>query len=73
MNEVCEARIRVNGQEQELTAATVARLLEKRQIPAHMPGVAIALNGRVIPRAQWSDTPLGPGDDVEIVMARQGG
>jgi thiamine biosynthesis protein ThiS len=26
-----------------------------------------------VPRAAWADTPLQPGDNVEIVRARQGG
>ena len=33
----------------------------------------VALNGQVIPRAEWADTPLAPGDAIEIVLARQGG
>jgi sulfur carrier protein len=33
----------------------------------------VALNGEVVPRTAWRDTPLKPGDSVEIVRARQGG
>ncbi|MGB6752009.1 MAG: sulfur carrier protein ThiS [Xanthobacteraceae bacterium] len=36
-------------------------------------GVAVALNGAVVPRAAWRDTLLRTGDSVEIVRARQGG
>jgi sulfur carrier protein len=73
MSESHEARVRVNGQEEGLTASTVAGLLEKRDIPVHMRGIAVALNGRVVPRGEWSETTLAPGDSLEIVMARQGG
>ncbi|MGB8742803.1 MAG: sulfur carrier protein ThiS, partial [Xanthobacteraceae bacterium] len=34
-------------------------------------GVAVALNGAVVPRAAWRDTLLRTGDSVEIVRARQ--
>ena len=36
-------------------------------------GIAVALNGSVVPRSAWADTTLKPGDNVEIVRARQGG
>jgi sulfur carrier protein len=36
-------------------------------------GIAVALNGAVVPRGAWPATPLRAGDCVEIVRARQGG
>ncbi|GAA3832810.1 sulfur carrier protein ThiS [Streptomyces chiangmaiensis] len=36
-------------------------------------GVAAALNETVVPRTQWSSTPLSEGDRVEILTAVQGG
>ncbi len=36
-------------------------------------GVAAAVNGDVVPRGAWSDTPLRDGDQVEVVTAVQGG
>ena len=36
-------------------------------------GIAVALNGQVVRRAGWTETRLSPGDNVEIVRARQGG
>lgn len=36
-------------------------------------GFAIALNGAVVRRAQWAQTPLTSGDRVEIVRAFAGG
>lgn len=62
----------LNGRQQPLAASTVAALLEQEEI-AEMRGVAVALNGAVVPRAQWDSTPLKAGDAVEIVRARQGG
>lgn len=36
-------------------------------------GVAVAVNGAVVPRTQWPTTVLQPGDRIEIVGAVQGG
>jgi sulfur carrier protein len=65
--------IRVNGQDEALAARTIAALLDEKEIGADARGVAVALNGAVVPRAAWSATPLSPGDAVEIVRAQQGG
>ena len=36
-------------------------------------GVAVALNGSVVPRGQWQSTALVDADQVEILTAVQGG
>lgn len=71
MNDTTAATIHVNGQSEVLGVATLAALLEKKEIDAR--GIAIALNGSVVPRAVWRETTLRSGDAVEIVRARQGG
>jgi sulfur carrier protein len=63
----------VNGESELLAAATIAALLEAKAIGQNARGVAVALNGGVVPRAAWGETALQPGDTVEIVRARQGG
>ena len=68
-----EANIRVNGQDEPLGAATLAALLAEKAVDGGKRGVAVALNGAVVPRAEWPRTPLRPGDKVEIVRAMQGG
>ena len=65
--------IRVNGQDEPLRAHTVAALLAEREISTDMRGIAVAVNGRVVPRADWPDATLAAGDAIEIVLARQGG
>jgi len=67
------AQIRVNGQDEPLQAATLAALLNEKAVDVAQKGIAVALNGAVVPRASWPNTPLNPGDSVEIVRARQGG
>jgi sulfur carrier protein len=68
-----QACIRVNGESEPLAAATLAALLAEKAVDTEQKGIAVALNGAVVPRAAWPQTPLKPGDNVEIVRARQGG
>jgi len=64
--------IRINGAPEPLAARTVAELVaEKSETDGR--GVAVALNGVVVRRADWAATPLKAGDAVEIVRAMQGG
>jgi len=65
--------IRINGQDEVLSAATLAALLEEKAVDVEQRGIAVALNGSVVPRSAWAETALKPGDNVEIVRARQGG
>ena len=67
------ANIRINGQDEPLVAATLGALLEEKAVDVAQRGIAVALNGAVVPRTAWPQTPLKPGDSVEIVRARQGG
>ena len=73
MNDNEIGTIRVNGQRETLGAATIAALLDEKEIGADARGIAVALNGAVVPRAAWPATRLSPGDAVEIVRAQQGG
>jgi sulfur carrier protein len=68
-----QATIRVNGESEPLGAATLDALLAEKTADTGRRGIAVALNGAVVPRAAWRDTPLRSGDSVEIVRARQGG
>jgi sulfur carrier protein len=66
------ATIRVNGRDEELTAATIAELLRRRGIDGSR-GVAVAVNGVVAPSRHWVSHALAAGDDVEIVRPFGGG
>jgi sulfur carrier protein len=35
--------------------------------------LAVAVNGSVVRRSQWSSKPLAPGDNIEIVRPFSGG
>ena len=70
---MAEPLIHVNGKSEPLAAATLEALLAEKALDTGQRGMAVALNGAVVPRAAWAATPLQPGDNVEIVRARQGG
>jgi len=64
--------IRINGKEEQLEAATVAELLSARGI-LRAKGVAVAVNGAVVPASAWDRAKLASGDLVEIVKPFGGG
>jgi sulfur carrier protein len=62
----------VNGQNREVTSeATVAALVA--ELTAAERGVAVAVNGEVVPRSTWGAAGLRDGDRVEVLTAAQGG
>jgi len=62
----------VNGEQVDLDpGATVASVLE--QLTVGLAGIAVALNGEVVPRSTWAETRLGANDSVEVLTAAQGG
>ena len=64
--------VTVNGEDRTLTdGATVRTLVTAMDLPDD--GVAIAVNGMVVPGSGWDDTPLGAGAEVDILSAVQGG
>jgi sulfur carrier protein len=65
--------IRINGESEPLGAATLEALLAEKAVDSGQRGIAVALNGAVVPRAAWRETRLKPGDNIEIVRAKQGG
>lgn len=64
--------ITVNGAEAPLADGTSVAALVTRLTAAER-GVAVALNGEVVPRSAWADTGLADGDRVEVLTAAQGG
>jgi sulfur carrier protein len=73
MSNRAAATIQINGKDESLSGSTIAALLEDREIGANARGIAVAVNGAVVPRAAWRQTMLSAGDRVEIVRVLQGG
>ena len=65
--------ISVNGVLKPLNYLKLFDLLEDNGVDAQKGGVAVALNGEVVPRADWSQTSLKSTDKVEIVQIVRGG
>ena len=65
--------VRLNGAERAVTAATVDALIAQLAIPGAPRGIAVAVNGAVVPRTLWAARNLRAGDAIEIVRATQGG
>jgi sulfur carrier protein len=66
--------ITVNGTAAELPdGALIADVLDALGVEPGRRGVAIAVDGEVVPRAQWDTTSLPSDARVEVVQAIQGG
>ncbi len=64
--------ITINGQTREVAEqTTLAAALDEYGVPEQ--GVAVAVNGAVVPKAAWSRTTVEPGAAIEVLTAVQGG
>jgi sulfur carrier protein len=67
-------RVRINGAEYDLApGATVRDAVEAAGARPDEPGVAVALDGAVVPRSAWTQTPLDGGATIEVLRASAGG
>ena len=63
--------IRINNQDRETCACDLLQLSEELQLPEK--GVAIAVNGRILPRGEWKGYALKAQDNITVVKAAFGG
>jgi sulfur carrier protein len=63
----------VNGEPRERAGATIAELLSDLGVEDRGRGVAVAVDGEVVPRAEWGDRRINEGERVEALSAMQGG
>jgi sulfur carrier protein len=62
----------INGVPEQLAEpASVAALLAARDLVGKR--VAVERNGEIVPKSRHAETPLAPGDRIEIVVAVGGG
>ena len=67
-------RVLVNGSERALPdGATVEALVAELGAPESGRGVAVAVDGVVVPRSEWAAVELVPSARVEVLTAVQGG
>ncbi len=66
--------IYLNGGESELRAGdTVADVLARMGLAPDANGIAVAVEGSVVPRGEWGDFALAEDARVEVLTAMQGG
>ncbi len=64
-------KVSVNSKEVETDAATLAQLIEELSLPAQ--GIAVAVDNRMVPRAEWPAHVLHESLSVVIIKAACGG
>ena len=65
--------IDVNGEAAAFDGKNIPDLLIARGFEPKQSGLAVAVNGAVVPRSAWEKTLLNHDDKVEIVQIVQGG
>ena len=66
--------ITLNGEPAQLPGdATVISVLRELGVPDEARGVAVAVDGEVVPRGDWGARQLRDGARVEVLTAMQGG
>jgi sulfur carrier protein len=68
-----EATIRVNGRDRSAGAGLLEPLLKELGYATDRPGIAVAVNGEVVPRRAWGTRRVRAGDEIDVVGAVQGG
>jgi sulfur carrier protein len=64
----------LNGDRHELhEGARLVDAIAASGAPDHRRGVAVAVDGEVVPRSEWDSTELADGARVEVLQAVQGG
>jgi thiazole synthase len=67
-------RIELNGELVSLPeGAAISEAVAASGASGDQRGLAVALDGEVVPRSEWSGTPLRDGQRVEVLAAIQGG
>lgn len=65
--------IHVNDKPRAMAAASTVQLLIRNLGFEGRKGVAVAVNGGVVPRSAWPAQVLADGDRVLVIQATQGG
>ena len=65
--------IYLNGRPRDADGATIAELLVEIGVEPQARGVAVAVDGEVVPRGEWPQRRVTQGQRVEALSAMQGG
>lgn len=64
-------KLRVNEKEVETGATHLSLFIQEQNLPT--TGIAVAVNNRMITRAEWDSFALNEGDNILIIKAVCGG
>ena len=64
-------KIKINNKETEVNATTLSELTAELSLPEK--GVAVAVNNRMVTRADWNQTEVKEGDNIVVIKAVCGG
>ncbi|BAJ50865.1 thiamine biosynthesis protein ThiS [Candidatus Caldarchaeum subterraneum] len=65
--------VKINGRDMVCVGKTISQVLVSVGVDPARQGIAVAVNGEVVPRSMWGRVRLKAGDIVEIVTAVAGG
>jgi sulfur carrier protein len=65
--------VTLNGEPRELREPATVEVAVRAAGAPDGRGVAVALDGEVVPRGQWATTEVREGQQVEVLRAVQGG
>ena len=65
--------VTLNGERRELHEPATVEVAVRASGAPDGRGVAVALDGEVVPRGQWATTEVREGQQVEVLHAVQGG
>jgi sulfur carrier protein len=65
--------VTINGERRELDDGATIEVAVRAAGAPDGRGVAVALDGEVVPRGEWATTEVHEGQEVEVLHAVQGG
>ena len=65
-------RIVINGEARDVADGVTVEALV-RGLSSESRGIAVAVDGEIVPRSEWASAAVAPGQSVEILNAVQGG
>ena len=65
--------ISLNNQTVEIEAQQVLASLISEQVGEKQNGIAVAINGQVVPKTSWTEVTINENDEILIIKATQGG
>jgi sulfur carrier protein len=66
-------KVTINGSDREIEEGTKVADVVRELAGPRRTGIAISLNGEVVPKSRWEFVTVGDGDRLEVLSAIGGG